>query len=107
MEKPEDSKKKAAEDADEASKDKYSFLTSDSAAKKSSNPFSAMNFVIIMSLFFLAFYCIAVYWSFKAYREFKGVVEEGLGSPEAMRKYNQQQSLGGYGLLNQDPDTDS
>ena len=47
-----------------------------------------MNFVIIMSLLFLAFYCVAMFWSFKAYKEFKGVIEDNMGSPEAMHKYN-------------------
>lgn len=46
-----------------------------------------MNFVIFMSLAFLAFYCVAIFFSFRAYKEFKGVVEDNMESPEAMRKY--------------------
>jgi hypothetical protein len=54
-----------------------------------------------MSLVFLAFYSVAIYYSFKAYKEFKGVIEDNLGR-DGMKKYNHSQSLSGYGALNQE-----
>lgn len=40
---------------------------------------SAMNIVIFISMLFLAFYIIAIYWSFKAYKEFKGAMQDTMG----------------------------
>jgi hypothetical protein len=35
-----------------------------------------LNFVVFISMIFLAFYITAIYWSFKAYKEFKGALED-------------------------------
>ena len=43
--------------------------------------------MVILSLFFLAFYSVAIYYAFKAYKEFKGVIEDNLGR-DGMKKYN-------------------
>ena len=55
-----------------------------------------MNFVIIMSLLFLAFYCVAMFWSFKAYKEFKGIAEDTAGGPSNL---NEGANIMAYGTL--------
>lgn len=39
-----------------------------------------LNFVVFISMVFLVFYIIAIYWSFKAYKEFKGALEDQIGA---------------------------
>ena len=50
--------------------------------------FQGIPFVICMSMFFMAFYMTAIYLSFRAYREFKGTMEDQLGGPDAMAEYH-------------------
>jgi hypothetical protein len=38
------------------------------------------NVVLILNIAFLLFYSLAIYFSFKAYKEFKGVVEDHIGT---------------------------
>ena len=39
-----------------------------------------LNFVVFISMVFLVFYIIAIYWSFNAYKEFKGALEDQIGA---------------------------
>ena len=41
---------------------------------------TACNFVVFISMIFLAFYITAIYWSFHAYKEFKGALEDQIGA---------------------------
>ena len=50
-------------------------------------------------MFFLAFYCVAIFWSFKAYKEFKGMTEDSMGGPAALRKRDMQQNVIAYGII--------
>jgi len=68
-------------DAAPDSQDKYKFVTDNKSHK-----LSGVNFVIILSIFFMSFYVMAMYWSFKAYKEFKGNVEDHMGGPSEFRK---------------------
>ena len=54
---------------------------------------------MVLTLFFMSFYLIAIYYSFKAYREFKGTAEDILGGPEAIRKHNEQINVIAYGTI--------
>ena len=58
-----------------------------------------MNIVIVLSMAFLAFYSIAIFWTFRAYKEFKGAVEDSMGGPAALRKHDMQQNVIAYGVL--------
>lgn len=40
---------------------------------------SAMNIIIFLSIAFLTFYIVAIVFSFKAYKEFKGALEDTIG----------------------------
>lgn len=53
-----------------------------------------------MNIGFLIFYCAAIFWSFQAYKEFKGVVEDHIGA-DAMKEAEQQNILA-YGDLAND-----
>ena len=39
-----------------------------------------LNFVLYLNYAFLAFYAIAIFWSFRAYKEFKGMAADFLGA---------------------------
>jgi len=41
--------------------------------------------VLYVNIGFMVFYTVAIYWSFKAYKEFKGVVEDHVGA-DAMKE---------------------
>ena len=84
---------------DEANSDKYGFITQKTPDNKKKGPFSALNIVIFLSMIFLAFYCVAIFWTFRAYREFKGAVEDSMGGPSALRKQDRQQNVIAYGIL--------
>lgn len=75
---------------EETNTDKYGFITQKSPENTKKGPFSALNIVIFLSMLFLAFYCIAIFWTFKAYKEFKGAVEDSMGGPAALRKQDMQ-----------------
>ena len=58
----------------------------------------ARNVVLFINLGILMFYSIAVYYSFQAYREFKGTAEDHIGY-EAL-KNDEQQNIIAYGIIN-------
>jgi len=58
-----------------------------------------MNIVIVISMLFLAFYIVAIFWSLKAYKEFKGALEDEIGADQ-LRLLNKQQNVIAYGLIN-------
>ena len=58
-----------------------------------------MNLVIVISMLFLAFYIVAIFWSLKAYKEFKGALEDEIGADQ-LQLLNKQQNVIAYGLIN-------
>ena len=64
-----------------ASGDKNDFITSNKNKKM-----SGINFVLLLSMFFITFYIVAIYYSFKAYKEFKGTGEDLIGV-EGMQRH--------------------
>lgn len=80
-----------------AGDDKYNFITSN---KVVNNKYSSqINFIILLSVFFLTFYVIAIYWSFKAYKEFKGNAEDILGGPEVLTEQTKETNIVAYGII--------
>merc|ERR1712127_562032 len=81
----------------------YAFLTNSTITQKASkmekpaHKTITLNIVLIMSVFFIGFYSVAIFFSFKAYREFKGVIEDNIGGPAALKQYDSQQNPLGYG----------
>ena len=57
----------------------------------------SQNIVLYVNIGFMVFYTVAIYWSFKAYKEFKGVVEDHVGA-DAMKEAESQNILA-YGDL--------
>ena len=76
------------------SDDRNNFIT-----ENKNKSFQGIPFVICMSMFFMAFYMTAIYLSFRAYREFKGTMEDNLGGPEAMAEYHEKVNMIGYGTI--------
>lgn len=42
----------------------------------------SVNIVVMMNIGFLVFYSVAMFWSYRAYKEFKGVVEDNVGQDQ-------------------------
>ena len=57
----------------------------------------SVNIVLYVNIAFMVFYCVAIFWSFRAYKEFKGVVEDNVGA-DAMKEAESQNILA-YGDL--------
>ena len=56
-----------------------------------------LNLVLYLNYAFLAFYAVAIFWSFRAYREFKGMAEDFLGT-DGLQQMNEQNIIQ-YGIL--------
>jgi len=89
----------------------YAFISNSTLTQKASkmekpaHKAITINIVVILSVFFMCFYSVAIFFSFHAYREFKGVIEDNIGGPAALKQYDSQQNPLGYGFLpSEDPD---
>lgn len=58
---------------------------------------NSLNIVVALNIGFLIFYSVAIFWSFRGYREFKGVVEDNIGY-DAL-KQQEEQNIIAYGIL--------
>lgn len=89
----------------------YAFISNSTLTQKASkmekpaHKAITINIVVILSVFFMCFYSVAIFFSFHAYREFKGVIEDNIGGPAALKQYDSQQNPLGYGFIpSEDPD---
>ena len=74
------------EPAESTAKNTYSFIYENPLAKQEakSGGFAQVNLISAGVLVFLGFYSVAVYLSFRAYKEYKGCLEDFYGGPEQL-----------------------
>ena len=88
----------------EKPKEQKDGLIGDAALSEKNHRESPLNIVVCINIAFLGFYAIAIFYSFKAYKEFKGIVEDHMGA-DGLEEMDSQNIIQ-YGIIKEAPRSD-